>query len=86
VAIRLDHTALGSGKEGCLESVRNQLEVLANLGKKLARPHLNQWLGIVVHSCDPSYTGIINKRIRPRLGLGKNGLGCGSHGKFKALN
>jgi hypothetical protein len=29
-----------------------------SLGKKFARSHLNQWLGVVVHACHPSYGGM----------------------------
>jgi hypothetical protein len=29
----------------------------SQLGKKLARPHLNQLVGLLVHACHPSYAG-----------------------------
>jgi hypothetical protein len=32
-------------------------------GKKLVRPHLNNKLGMVVHTSHPSYTGGIGRRI-----------------------
>jgi ribosomal protein L31 len=29
----------------------------ASPGKKFTRPYLNQWLGVVVSTCHPIYTG-----------------------------
>jgi hypothetical protein len=42
----------------------------ANLGKKLMRPHLKQWLGAVLCACHPRYTG---KQI------GRCSSGCPRH-------
>jgi hypothetical protein len=49
----------------------------ASLGKKLARPHHNQWIGVVVCTCRPSYMrkhkqedhglGPTGHKVRPRL-------------------
>jgi hypothetical protein len=32
------------------------------------RPHLNHWLGTVVHTYHPSYVGSINRRITVQAG------------------
>jgi hypothetical protein len=46
---------------------------MANLGKELVRPYLNKKLGMVVHSCHPTYTRNMNRRIAVQAGLGING-------------
>jgi hypothetical protein len=38
---------------------------------KLARPHFNQQLGVVVPASHPSYTRIINRRLRVQADQGK---------------
>jgi hypothetical protein len=38
--------------------------------KKLARPHLNQWLGVVVWVCHPRYAGSTNGKIVAQARLG----------------
>jgi hypothetical protein len=45
---------------------------MANPGKKFVRPHLNQWLGKVVHACHPSLLGSINRKITVQASLGIN--------------
>jgi hypothetical protein len=48
----------------------------ASLGKKLARPHLNQWLGVLMYAYHLSYVGSINRRIAVHAGLGINARPC----------
>jgi hypothetical protein len=48
-----------------------------NPGTKLVKPHLNQWLNVVVHACHPSYAekdpamqGRTNRRILDQASQG----------------
>jgi hypothetical protein len=41
-----------------------------NLSKTFTRAHINQWLGVVVCVCYPSYTGNTDKRVMVQVGLG----------------
>jgi hypothetical protein len=43
-----------------------------SLGKKLVRPYLNQYPGVVVCTCHPTFTGTIKKRIMVQVGPGIN--------------
>jgi hypothetical protein len=42
---------------------------LASLGKKIMRPHVNQWLDAMTHTSSPAMRGIINRRIRVQTDL-----------------
>jgi hypothetical protein len=39
-------------------------------GGTFERPHLKQWLGVVVCACHSSYSGSTNRRIVVQVGLG----------------
>jgi ribosomal protein L31 len=43
--------------QACNPSNSEKLKFVASLDKKFGRPHLNQWLDVIVYSCHPSYTG-----------------------------
>jgi hypothetical protein len=54
----------GMVDHACNLMYSGRLQFKASQDKKLVRPHLNQKkLGVVLHSCHPSYTGSINRRI-----------------------
>jgi hypothetical protein len=45
------------------EAEVRKINVLGHPEQKPTRPHLNQWLSIVVCACHPRYMGKTNKRI-----------------------
>jgi hypothetical protein len=46
--------------------------ILARLHRKLVRPHLRPWAGVVIHACCSSYTGGIGKRTVVEASPGKS--------------
>jgi hypothetical protein len=44
------------------------LQFEARLTRK--KPHLNQWLDVVEHTCHPSYSGSVNRMIEVHTSLG----------------
>jgi hypothetical protein len=40
-------------------------------GEKVARPNLNQYLGVILYAWYPSYVGCLNRKMMVQASLGK---------------